>query len=68
MMTTSSCRRPRPGDVWRLEFVFEDDPSVSKRRPVVVAVVEDLAGRAVAVKVAGRGPRKEFPGGVRLAD
>lgn len=67
-MTTNSCRRPGPGDVWRLEFAFEEDPSLSKRRPVVVAVVDKSAERAVVVKVTGHGPRREFPGEVRLAD
>lgn len=67
-MTTNSCRPPRPGEVWRLEFAYEDDPSVAKRRPVVVAVVEESAGRAVVVKVTGHGPRMEYPGEIRLAD
>lgn len=68
MTTTSPCRLPQPGEVWKLEFAFEDDPTLSKRRPVVVAVVEERAGRAVVVKVAGHGPRKEFSGEMRLAD
>ncbi len=65
-MPTSSCRTPRPGEVWRLEFAYEDDPSITKHRPVVVAVVEESAGMAVVVKVTGHGPRREFPGEVRL--
>ncbi len=61
-------RTPKPGDVWRLEFAFEDDPSKAKRRPVVVAIVEEAADRAIVVKVTGHGPRKEFPGEIRLRD
>lgn len=67
-MPTNSYRRPKPGDVWKLDFAYEEDPSISKKRPVVVAVVEESAGRAVVVKVTGHGPRKEFPGEIRLAD
>lgn len=67
-MPTSFCRCPRPGDVWKLDFAYEEDPSISKKRPVVVAVVQESADRAVVVKVTGHGPRREFPGEIRLAD
>ena len=68
MTMTSFSRRPVPGDVWKLEFAFEEDPSISKKRPVVVAVVEESNGRAVVVKVTGHGPRREFPGEIKLRD
>lgn len=68
MMKMSSSRQPVPGDVWRLEFAFEEDPSISKMRPVVVAVVEESSCRAVVVKVTGHGPRREYPGEIRLKD
>lgn len=65
-MPMNSCRTPRSGEVWRLEFAYEDDPSITKHRPVVVAVVEESADMAVVVKVTGHGPRREYPGEVRL--
>lgn len=61
-MTTNS---PRPFEVWRLEFVYEDQPEVSKVRPAIVAVVDHDKDTALVAKVTGHGPRPEFPGEVR---
>lgn len=64
-MTTNS---PRPFEVWRLEFVYEDQPEVSKVRPAIVAVVNHDKDTALVAKVTGHGPRPEFPGEVRIVD
>ena len=64
-MTTNS---PRPFEVWRLEFVYEDQPEVSKVRPAIVAVVDHDKDTALVAKVTGHGPRPEFPGEVRIVD
>lgn len=64
-MTTNS---PRPFEVWRLEFVYEDQPKVSKVRPAIVAVVDHDKDTALVAKVTGHGPRPEFPGEVRIVD
>lgn len=64
-MTTNS---PRPLEVWRLEFVYEDQPKVSKVRLAIVAVVDHDKDTALVAKVTGHGPRPEFPGEVRIVD
>lgn len=61
-------RLPAQGDVWRIDFVYEDDPSLSKKRPVVVAIIEEGQSSAIVVKITGHGPRPEFPGEVRIGD
>lgn len=58
---------PRPFEVWRIPFYYEDDPAVAKVRPVVIASVDNQKATVVALKVTGHGPRSEFPGEVRLA-
>ena len=65
-MTISAA--PAPYEVWRLEFEYEDQPGVSKARPVVVGAVDGERAVVLAVKVTGHGPRPEFPGEVRLED
>lgn len=64
-MTTEET--PRPYDVWRLSFEYEDQPGVSKMRPVVVGAVDGERAAVLVVKVTGHGPRAEFPGEVRLS-
>lgn len=64
-MTTEETLRPY--DVWRLSFEYEDQPGVSKMRPVVVGAVDGECAAVLVVKVTGHGPRSEFPGEVRLS-
>ena len=64
----TSDRRPRLYDVWKLEFEYEDQPGITKSRPVVVGALDDERAVVLAVKVTGHGPRPEFPGEVRLED
>ena len=66
-MTMTMSSVVRPFDVLRVPFEFEDRPGVCKIRPVVVASVQN-GSALLLVKVTGHGPRKEFPGEVRLAD
>lgn len=61
-------RPPRPFDVLRVPFAYEDKPGVFKERPAVVASVDGESAVLTLVKVTGHGPRPEFPGEVRLAD
>lgn len=65
-MTTR--RMPRAYEVWRIPFAFEEDPSLVKERPVVIAGVSQEKAVAIALKVTGHGPRPEYPGEVRIAD
>lgn len=59
---------PRPYEVWRIPFAFEEDPSLIKERPVVIAGVSQDRAVALALKVTGHGPRPEYPGEVRILD
>lgn len=59
---------PKPFEIWRLAFVYEDQPDVTKERPAIVGVVDRGNDRALVVKVTGHGPRPEFPGEVRIED
>ena len=59
---------PRPGEIRKVVFGYEDDPTKSKARPAVVAVVKARSHSAIVVKVTGHGPRPEYPGEVRLQD
>lgn len=52
--------RPRPYDVWRLPFAYEDDLETVKVRPVVAVSVDDAAAIAIALKATGCGPRRGF--------
>ena len=54
-MTTNS---PRPFEVWRLEFVYEDQPEVSKVRPAIVAVVDHDKDTALMAKVTGHAQKR----------
>lgn len=65
-MTTNN--NPRPYEIWRIAFVYEDQPDITKERPVIVAVVDYQLDRALVVKVTGHGPRPEFPGEVKIHD
>ncbi len=60
--------QPALYDVWQLVFEFEDQPGVVKRRPVVIGAVDGEHAVVLAIKVTGHGPRKEFPGEVRILD
>lgn len=55
-------------EVRRLFFVYEDDPSNGKERPVVVALVDQVRKEALILKVTGHGPRSGFPGELRILD
>ena len=57
---------PRPFEVWRMSYRYEDDPGTIKHRPVVVVEISDNSAVAVALKVTGHGPRPEYPGEIRL--
>lgn len=59
---------PRPFEVWRLPFVYEDQPDKSKERPAIVGIVDLGADEALVVKVTAHGPRPEFPGEVQISD
>ena len=48
----------QPGEIWYVDFPFEDDPNQSKKRPCIVIDVEKL--EVLAIKVTTHKPRDEF--------
>lgn len=67
-MTMMTKSEPRAFEVWRLAFVYEDQPDVIKERPTIVGVVDSVHGFALVVKLTSHGPRPEFPGEIRIVD
>lgn len=61
---------PRLWEVWRMDFKFDDDPSRSKERPVLIASKNDDALNVVllSLKVTSHAPRTDAPGEVPLLD
>ena len=59
---------PEVGQLRRFPYEFEDKPSKSKFRPVIVALVCKDEGFAMLVKVTSHAPRENFPGELRLLD
>lgn len=65
-MTTSSAA-PAFGEVWRLEFAYEDKPG-GKMRPAVAVLIDSASEKAVFAKVTAHGLRPEFPGKLWIED
>lgn len=57
-----------PFQVRRIPFEYEDRPGTYKERPVVVGAVDGERALVLLAKVTGHGPRREYPGEVRLVD
>lgn len=49
-----------PQEVWFARFPFEDDPTRSKDRPVIVLHVEENSCKVLSMKVTSRPPFSEF--------
>lgn len=49
-----------PQEVWFADFPFDDDPTQSKDRPVIVLHVDDESCRVLSMKVTSSEPRTEF--------
>ena len=64
----SDCRFPKPYEVWRLRFFFEDKPDIAKERPVVVLDRNEETGQVLVAgaKVTSHAPRPDFPGEVSV--
>ncbi len=64
----SDFRFPKPYEVWRLRFFFEDKPDIEKERPVVVLDRNEETGQVLVAgaKVTSHAPRPDFPGEVSL--
>ena len=52
----------RPRQVWRARFPFEDDPTQSKVRPVLVMAVDDESQQVsvLAMKITSTEPRDKY--------
>lgn len=61
---------PHKYDVWKLPFAFEDNPSVTKDRPVVVGHVmqHENTVLVLVIKVTSHSVRPNVPGEVELLD
>ena len=59
---------PRPFEVWRVAFFFEDKPNQYKYRPVVILDRDEKTGELLiaAAKVTSHAPRPDSPGEVVL--
>ncbi len=49
-----------PQEVWYAEFPFEDQPDVSKERPVIVLDVSEETATVLSIMVTSSDPRDEF--------
>ena len=63
-MTTESAIRI--GQIRRVHFKYEDNPTIAKPRPAIVIAVDPHKGKVTLVKVTSHGPRKECHGEVTL--
>ena len=57
-------KRPSPWEIWWAIVKFEDDPTQSKRRPVLV--VSDKTAFIISLKITHHEPRAEFDGEYRV--
>ena len=48
--TAMSSDSPRPYEIWQIAFVYEDQPDIVKRRPAIVAVVEEALRALGAIR------------------
>lgn len=53
-------REPRPWEVWWADVAFEDQPSITKRRPVLV--LDHQTCIILSLKITSHAPREEFFG------
>lgn len=50
----------KTGEVWKVDFPFEDDPTQSKIRPCVILDVDDDTLEVLSIKVTTHEPRDEY--------
>ena len=55
-------------DVWRIAFEYEDQPGVTKERPVIIGAIDEEFALVLVVKVTSHAPRPNYPGEVPLED
>ena len=55
-------------DVWRIAFEYEDQPGVTKERPVIIGAIDEEFALVLVVKVISHAPRPNYPGEVPLED
>ena len=69
-MTTDRFAEPQLFEVWRMAFRYEDQPEISKERPVIIGAVNKETDEVLllAVKVTSHAPRPDCPGEVVLED
>ena len=67
-MMTMNETAPVLYDVWRIAFEYEDQPGVSKERPVIIGAVDEEYAYILAVKVTSHAVRPDCPGEVLLED
>ncbi len=58
----------KEGQVRQVDFEYEEDPTMSKERPAVVALLREENDDVLLVKITSHGPRKESPGEVVIKD
>lgn len=61
---------PKLWEVWQFEFAFEDNPQITKKRPVIIVAKDSNQEEIVllTIKVTSHPPRKEFQGEIPLLD
>lgn len=69
-MTTDRFAEPQLFEVWRMAFRYEDQPEISKERPVIIGAVNKETDEVLllTVKVTGHAPRSDCAGEVVLED
>ena len=55
-------------DVWRIAFEYEDQPGVTKERPVIIGAIDEEFALVLVVKVTSHASQPDFPGEVLLED
>ena len=70
MMTIDSIEPPKPFELYKVAFEFEDRRGVFKNRPVVVISPRQFSDRVLvlSIKVTSKEPRAQTPGEVVLLD
>ncbi len=67
-MTIDNEPCPTFGELWWVDFEYEDQPGKSKRRPAAVAAVRAEYGTVIVAKVTSHLPREGFEGELEIKD
>ena len=67
-MTTTNESIPALYEVWHIAFEYEDQPGVTKERPVTIGANDEEFALVLVMKVTSHAPRPNYPGEAPLED